>query len=92
MEGAHSSGSEAGIRMTDGSGRTVSVDELIRPSLPDGLTRGQQVSLPGGVSGYLQDIGSNRALAFAKGQVSVLITATALSDRELVSLAEAMLH
>jgi len=92
VEGAHSSGSEAGIRMTDGSGRTVSVDELIRPSLPDGLTRGQQVSLPGGVSGYLQDIGSNRALAFAKGQVSVLITATALSDRELVSLAEAMLH
>lgn len=50
------------------------------------------VALPGNGTGYLQDFGSDRALAFATGHVSVLITASGLSDDELVRIAESMLE
>lgn len=90
--GSGRGGAEVHVAYVRGSDSLVFDQRVLPQGLPEGLRTGKHVSLPGGVAGYLQDIGGNRVLAFAKGDVSVLITATALSDRELVSLAEAMLR
>ncbi len=80
-------------RITNGRSGQARLRERVRPTgLPQSLAGGKMVALPGNGTGYLQDFGSDRAWAFATGHVSVLITASGLSDDELVRIAESMLE
>lgn len=69
------------------------IEQRVRPhGLPSTLTTGEKHTLPGNIDAYLQANGPNRAVAFARGQVAVLITADALPDDELLKIAANVLE
>ena len=78
--------------MTNGVDSLVVEQRMLDRGLPGGLRSGVHHALSAGTAGYVQTIGTLRGIAFARGNVGVLITATGLPDTELIALAEAMLR